>query len=227
MKRNKVVTFLLGLMLILSLASVGQAAMTFDLNLSNLNGPLGVSLADVENIDFIDFYGRATIVQTPIDLTTGTFTQSGSVTLEAYNDTATEFSLNGAELKINFTNLSGTYNGNFVTFNPNQNLTLSYVYGATVTPLAVFGLGINSGGFVLDPWGNSLAQTYYLTLTNDTYSIFSGSAVDFEAILTASDFRTNGKYQMMGQVSAVPVPGTLILISSGLIGLIGFRKRTN
>lgn len=222
MKKNNAISFLLGLMLILSLASVSQASMTFDLNFSNYDG----SLSDVQDIDFIDFYGRATITRTPIDLVSGTFTETGSVTMQAYNDSWTEFSLNGASLKISFTDLSGAYNGDLITFDPNQNVVLSYVLGAFVDPLAVFEVGTLSGGFVLDPWGNSLAQTYYLTLTNDIYSIFSGSAMNFEAILTASDFRVDGRYQMMGQISAVPVPGAFVLLCSGLIGLVGFRKKT-
>ena len=222
MKKNNAISFLLGLMLILSLASVSQASMTFDPNFSNYDG----SLSDVQDIDFIDFYGRATITRTPIDLVSGTFTETGSVTMQAYNDSWTEFSLNGASLKISFTDLSGAYNGDLITFDPNQNVVLSYVLGAFVDPLAVFEVGTLSGGFVLDPWGNSLAQTYYLTLTNDIYSIFSGSAMNFEAILTASDFRVDGRYQMMGQISAVPVPGAFVLLCSGLIGLVGFRKKT-
>jgi len=223
MKKNKAINFLLSLMLILSLASISQAAMTFDLNLSNYDH----SLSDIKDIDFIDFYGRATINKTPIDSVSGTFTETGNVTMQAYNDTATEFSLNGASLKISFTDLSGSYNGDFITFDPNQSVVLNYVLGGTIAPLAVFKVGTASGGFVLDPWGNSLAQTYYLTLTDDTYSIFSGSAMNFEAILTASDFKVDGRYQMMGQMSAVPIPGALVLLCSGLVGLVGFRKRSN
>ncbi len=219
---KKGLAFLLGLALVFSVASVTQAAgVTFDLLFSKYD----VALDDITDIDFMTFYGTATIFQTPVTATSGTFEEDGVVTFQSYNDTYSSIMLNGRLLKIIFDNLSGTYDGDFIEFDPGQTVTLAIDNSGIMTSLADFELGSNSGGFVLGASGNSLAQDYYLTLTNDTYGILTGSRVEFEAVLTATDFRDNGTYQMMGQLSAVPVPGALILFGSGLVGLVGLKRK--
>lgn len=210
---------LVGLLLCFSVVS-SASAVTFDLKLSNIPGE---GLSDINDIDFISFYGYGTIF---LDADTGVFTENGSASFQSYNATRSPFSLGGGQLQIEFTNLTGNYDGTVITFDPNQTISLNFIDSAnTTTLLADFELGTQSDGFLLNQWGSSLAMTYFLTLSNDYFGILSGSPIQYEAILTASDFQNTTDYTIMGDVSAVPIPGALILFGSGLIGLIGLKRK--
>ena len=60
-----------------------------------------------------------------------------------------------------------------------------------------------------------------------TYDASTGDfTAEWNSVITDGSFRRNlGQWTITGQVSAVPVPATVWLFGSGLIGLAGFARR--
>lgn len=231
---KKIFAFLFGLTLLLSVVSTTHAAgVNFDLNLANLNGVSGIGLTglnDVTDIEYISFNGLSVLTLNPTTATTGTFLETGSVELEHYNSTHTPLvNLPGDQLEISFTDLAGTYDGSAIDFNSGQTLNLDY-YDASAdftTNVAVFDLDPNSGGVIIVN-GVYVEQTYNLSLNSDPYDLFTGSALNYQAVLVAGHFfGPDTEYLIVGQVNAVPVPTSLLLIGSGLIGLLGFKRKSD
>ena len=204
--------FILGLMLVLSLTSSGMAAVsaspTFDLDFSTLNAQLGTSLANIDDIEYIDFFGLSRITfdltQTPME-----FSETGFISLTQYHKNGADYDLSDYSLNIRFLNLSGTFQDGYVTFQPHN----IFLFSGN-NEIAGFSL-IESGGLLTD-------LTYGFTLQDDPYSIFSEEG--YQAAVLGFNI-AGAKKTMIGQISAVPIPGTLILIGSGLIGIVGFRKK--
>lgn len=204
----------------LLLASAAHAYTTFDLNLSVLEP----GESDLKDIYSVIFDGTPTLNINP----DGTFSESGTGFLNLYRTApdAAGQSLPVSGLTLSFTNLTGTYTIDSgittIAFDPNQVIDLNYAG----TTYARFSLGTASGGQVQQFAGGvvtTLNQFYYFQLIEDDQNLFDGPE-SFEAVLTASAFN-GGNYLMVGEASAVPIPGSLLLIGSGLACLAGLRRR--
>lgn len=220
------VMFLVGLMALLFFAVSANAA-TFDLKLSNL----GSDLADIEGIEFISFNGTASVTESA----DGTFTENGAISFDTYKTTDGTVTLPFyVTISAKFNDLTGAVSGNEISFDPvgqTVDIVLSYYTDITSTSptevtLATFEIGAGSGGTFIDAEGLYQEQNYYLTLLTDTdrYDIFEASSDAYCALLIMANFE-EGDYQMTGQISAVPVPASVLLVGSGLLGLIGIRRR--
>jgi hypothetical protein len=215
MKLKKPVRILMSVVVFFFIASVSQAA-TFNLNLSNLDSEY--SDIDVYSLMFNGF--------PKLTVTGNQFSESGSIPILQYTissgDTPQFLGLSG--LTLEFENLSGTVDNGVITFNKGQTVTFDYNDGSNITTVATFELLEGSGGQT----ANAVTQNYYLALLPGSLLINDGTS-DFEALIVASDFSNQygvGTYLMAGEVfAAVPVPHSLLLISSGLCCLVGLRRR--
>lgn len=234
MKNNKIFTVFLFLAVLAGLSTVHAAPVTtFDLNLSNLNTAFGKTYTDIENILATEFSGSVELFLDDPDA--GDFRESSvNIAMSQYNSGsgwATIFKfLDFAQFQVVFTDITGDYddsNGQIeISFDPGQTVSLYYLDAGNPTGAAVaeFEIGPGSGGFVVDTNNNPIMQTYYLTLVSDTYGLFDFPSMKFEASLIATNFVGAG-YTLNGQMSAVPLPGSLILLGSGLLMVLRHGRR--
>ncbi len=223
---KKILNCIAGVLTFFLLATSAQASTTFDLNLS----VLGTGAADLDNIYSLIFDGTPQLNLTPDTATSGTFSETGTGFINLYR---TAPGANGQNLPVSgltfsFTGLTGTYtvdsmNITSISFDPDQIIDLQY----NGTTYARFLMDPSSGGHVQQIAGGvitTLNQYYYFQLIENNYGLLEGPD-HFEAVLTASAFN-GGNYVMVGEANAVPVPGSLVLIFSGLACLAGFRRNS-
>ncbi len=214
----------------LFLASAAQAATTtFDLNLNVLDS----QYSNLIGIESIIFNGTPTLTLSyendDVTSTTGTFKESGTGYINLYTVSGSVGqSLGLAEdLTFDFTDLEGTWEYDSatglttITFDPNQTIDLKY----DGTIYATFTLGDNSTGTVdRSATVSVITQTYYLELTDNSAGLIGGASL-FEATIGAFGFNDT-YYTMTGNATAVvPVPGSFLLIGSGLVCLVGIRRK--
>ncbi len=214
----------------LFLASAAQAATTtFDLNLN----VLGSQYSNLIGIDSIIFNGTPTLTlsydNNDMNSTTGTFKESGTGFINLYTVSGSTGISLGLEkdLTFDFTDLKGTWEYDAgtglttITFDPNQ--TINLIYDSTT--YATFTLGDNSTGTVdRSATVSVITQTYYLELTGNSKGLLGGASL-FEATIGAFGFNDT-YYTMTGNATAVvPIPGSFLLIGSGLVCLVGIRRK--
>nr|WP_321403485.1 hypothetical protein [uncultured Desulfobacter sp.] len=213
MKLKKPVKILMSVVVFLFLASASHAA-TFNLDLSALgDGHSGT----------LEVYSLVFSGVPQLTVSGNQFSENGSIPILQYTTSSggdVQF-LGFSGLTLEFEGLSGTVENGVITFNKDQTVTFDY----NGTPVAKFELLEGSGGQT----ENAVTQNYYLALIEDESPLINDGTSNFEALIVASDFSNqngDGSYLMVGKVfAAVPVPQSLLLISSGLCCLVGLRRK--
>ena len=194
----------MSIVMFLLLASTTQAA-TFNLTVGG---------SELTNIYSLWFYGDA-----ELEGDSTTFTESGDGYIEEYKLTSdgakTDLPIYG--LKFEFSEMTGTIGGNDdIAFDTGSVITLLY-QGTSLGNLIVME---NSGGGYVD--ADTVVQTLYLSVSDELKDIFN---VDTMAVTVEATNFANGGYVMSGELYAVPVPGSALLIFSGLACLVGIRRK--
>ena len=213
----KLFTMIITALLVSSAANASTT--TFDLNLSYLSS----EIADLSGIYSLGFSGTPKLTEGEEP---NTFTESGKAYLSYYKTSAED---EGTDIEISnlyfkFEALTGSYIENedgitSISFDPDQYVFLNY----GDTEVARFALLPGSGGDVLTD--TSFSQAYYLSLVSGVgVDGLFGTTTTFLANIGAFNF-SGDYYVMAGELKAVPVPGSFLLIGSGLILLACSRRR--
>lgn len=201
--------FVIAFVLLIAGSAFASFSATYDVSVDT--GSLGLS--GTSGYLYLQYNPSTSIASTA---TVSNFVTDGTLgaqdTVHVVNGSAVSGTLPGA---VTFNNTNGINDYNHaITFGSTLNFLLSLSSSsnpATTSGASTFSLGL---------FGDALGATPLVNVSNPNYA---GTAI----AINLNDNGTSSVTQYAPQASATPIPAAVYLFGSGLMGLVGIRRKMN
>ncbi len=175
---------------------------------------------------------------------TGSITDKGTINVSGYQGTLADYQGGGGTMNDNILGTSESNTQLFAT-SPNPRITLYFDQAYRIENITLYAFSGSGGNAIpgnitgCDVLAGSESGTFATTIaagpTNE-YIDLTGSSVNSQLVnsIILTNFTTTGSWSgffsvseisLNGGTSPVPIPGAVYLLGSGLIGLVGLRKK--